>query len=150
MIKQYNGDILTAPVKLIAHQANCQNTMGSGIAKYLRSIYPEIYEADTECAKLNENKLGNVSFTETHDKKFVIVNLYGQNLYGTDSRKTNYEAYFCGLEKVRVIAEELGNVNVGFPYLMGCALGGGIWEICEKMIEVVFKNYLGDVYICKL
>lgn len=150
MIKEHNGDILKAPVKLIVHQANCQNTMQSGIAKYLRSIYPEIYEVDTEASYNDENKLGNVSFTETNDGKFLIVNLYGQHLYGTDSRKTNYEAYYVGLEKVRIIAEEFGNLTIGIPYLMGCCLAGGSWLICEAMIKEVFKDYKGDVLICKI
>jgi O-acetyl-ADP-ribose deacetylase (regulator of RNase III) len=124
--------------------------MGSGIAKLLRATYPEVYDVDTEASKRGENTLGNVSFTETSDGKFLIINLYGQNLYGTDSRKTNYEAFYKGLEKVKVIAEELGNLTIGIPYLMGCDRAGGNWNICEKMIDEVFKDYKGDVLICEL
>jgi O-acetyl-ADP-ribose deacetylase (regulator of RNase III) len=150
MIKEHNGDILKAPVKIIVHQANCQNAMASGIAKLLRATYPEVYDADTEAAKAKENKLGNVSFTETKDGKFLVINLYGQLFPGTDSRKTNYEAYHNGLEKVKIIGEELDYPTIGIPYLMGCGLAGGNWTICETIIKEVFKDYKGDVLICRL
>lgn len=150
MIIEYFDDILKAPVEIIVHQCNCQNTMGSGIAKYLRSVYPEIYDVDTDASKAGKNTLGNISFTHTRDAKFIIVNLYGQNLYGTDSRKTNYEAYYCGLEKVRVIGEEFPNGTIGIPYLMGCDRAGGSWKVCKSMIEDVFEDYKGQVLICKL
>ena len=38
--------------------------------------------------------------------------------------------------------------TIAFPYKIGCGLGGANWEIIEKMIDVVFKDY--GVFIYKL
>jgi hypothetical protein len=45
--------------------------------------------------------------------------------------------------------EDLPVPNIGFPYLMGCGLGGGDWRIVERLIEVAFHNYEGDIIIYK-
>jgi O-acetyl-ADP-ribose deacetylase (regulator of RNase III) len=122
--------------------------MGSGIAKLIRAKYPEAYVADSKAALLGTNILGNISIANTKDK--TIINIYGQFLYGRESRKTNYEAVYQGLEKVRHYLETKKITKVGFPYKMGCVLGGGDWKIVNAMIESVFSDFSGDVYIVKL
>jgi O-acetyl-ADP-ribose deacetylase (regulator of RNase III) len=150
-IKEVYANLLTFPkVKVIAHQANCQNTMGSGIARSIREMYPVAYAADSNAAKLRLNRLGNISIAytsaTTKDSK-IIINLYGQDLYGRDSRKTNYEAVYCALEKIKDFLVTNKHTSIGFPKLMGCALGGGNWNIVRVMIEEVFADFDGDVYI---
>jgi O-acetyl-ADP-ribose deacetylase (regulator of RNase III) len=155
------GNVLTDPsINVIGHQANCQNTFGSGVAASIRELYPTAYEADTMAAKNNTNVLGNTSYvgTKRGSKPFVIFNLYGQNLYGRESRKTNYEALYSALEKMRTVCDMakasvsvqgLPMPTVGFPYKMGCDRGGGSWDIVERLIEVAFDGYEGDVVIVK-
>ena len=43
-IKQLDGDLLSSTAALIAHQVNCQNSFGSGVAKAVRDKWPVVYE----------------------------------------------------------------------------------------------------------
>ena len=147
MVKFYDGDLFEAPVKIICHQCNCQNTMGGGIAKKIRERFPDAWKADCDAFWAKTNKLGNISVGK--DIKYRIVNIYGQDRYGRDKRYTNYEALHSGLEKTIEFAESLGSPPIGFPWKMGCSLAGGDFRIVSKMIEVVFENYKNDVLICK-
>jgi O-acetyl-ADP-ribose deacetylase (regulator of RNase III) len=172
-LKFIDGNLLTnKTLQVIGHQANCQNTFGSGIARSIRMMYPEAYQADTTAAELGTNKLGNFSKTEVEliygvenkqgNNICRIYNLYGQNL-GTNhakyDRKTNYEALYCALEAMaddlreteedRMMFDFCREPVVGLPYLIGCGLGGGKWDIVQRLIEVAFDGYKGDVVIVK-
>jgi len=160
------GDLLKHPqVEVIGHQANCQNTFGSGIARSIKEMYPEAYEVDSISAAKNRNILGTFSAVEVtlngkvnrynnHIRR--IYNLYGQNL-GTNhakyDRKTNYEALYSALEAMAdsLMPDEidLPQPIVGFPYLMGSGLGGGDFRIVQRLIEVAFDGYESDVIIVK-
>ncbi len=156
-----DGNLLTDPsIAVIGHQANCQNTFGSGIAASIKEMYPSAYEADTLSAKNKANVLGNISYvgTKKDDRHVVIFNLYGQNLFGKETRKTDYEALFSALSRMKGVCDmakgtysALGKPmpTVGFPYKMGCDRGGGDWRIVERLIEVAFEGYEGDVAIVK-
>ena len=162
-LKYIEGNLLLdKTVDVIGHQANCQNTFGSGIARTIKEMYPEAYAADTQAAKERRNVLGDYStaFIEhnPHGTKLkYIFNLYGQNL-GTDrtklnNRNTNYEALYSALQKMSLglsTWQDTCEYTVGFPYLMGSALGGGDWRIVSRLIEVAFSDYKGDVLIVKL
>ena len=157
MIHKIEGNLLTdRRCEVICHQANCQNTMGSGIARSIREFYPEAYQADTDAYQAGEAYLGNISIAEignTGRSAQTVINLYGQDLYGTNSRKTNYEAVYSGLELVRTYMDAFGHWHrpmIGFPKFMGCKLGGGNWRIYETMIEEAFKDFAGEVYIVEL
>ena len=150
------GNVLTdETIQVVGHCANCQNTFGSGIAFSIKNMYPEAYEADTKAANSKSNKLGEMSYVglKRNGSPFVIFNLYGQYLYGTETRKINYEAIYVALEKMRKVCD-LASIEpkptVGFPYKMGSDRAGGRWEIIEKMIEVVFDGYSGDINIVSL
>ena len=156
------GNLLLAKdVDVIGHQANCQNTFGSGIARTIREMYPDAYAVDTLCASKKSNILGNFSMAyipEEQSKKHntqikKIFNLYGQNLYGKGTRQTNYDALYNALEGMSKYLTEndmdLPLPSVGFPYKMGSDRGGGDFRIVERLIEVAFENYEGDVIIYK-
>ena len=121
-------------------------------------MYPDAYLADCAAAKEKSNILGNISYAEVtrNNKLFTIVNIYGQNLHGQHKdaeglhRKTSYEAIYCGLVRMRELVDFLypnQNKTIGFPKRMGSDRGGASWEIIERMIEVVFDGYIGEVVI---
>lgn len=162
------GNLLTATdIEVVGHQANCQNTFGAGIARSIRDIYPEAYFADTKASQINKNVLGTFSYANISIKNGIangssisrIYNLYGQNLYGRNTRQTNYDALYNALEAManHLMPTEEDNMmfdfdrspKVGFPHLMGCGLGGGDWRIVERLIEVAFRDYSKDVMIYK-
>jgi O-acetyl-ADP-ribose deacetylase (regulator of RNase III) len=168
-----DGNLLTDKiVEVIGQQCNCQNTFGSGIARSIREMYPEAYQADCVAAAKKENTLGNFSWahvgnlsrTNNGTNIQYIYNLYGQNLGTRDKkvgdRMTNYEALYSAFAGM---AKRLGNdpfaeayghwhyePTVGFPFLIGCALGGGNWDVVSRLIEVAFDGYGGDVHIIRL
>lgn len=148
MFNLHQGNLLEAPVKIICHQCNCKNTMGTGIAKSIKEKFPEAWKADCEASQKGNNILGNISVGESNG--FYIVNIYGQDRYGRDKRYTNYEGLYRGLEKTLEFAESSNSPEIGFPWKMGCNNAGGDWHIVSSMIKSIFRNYNGDVLICKI
>jgi O-acetyl-ADP-ribose deacetylase (regulator of RNase III) len=144
-----NQDIFNHSAQVILHQANCFTTMGSGIAAAIRGLYPEAYEVDCKTIRGDKNKLGTFSWVKGKRDGKIIINMYSQYNYGRESRKTNYEAFANGLEKVRDFMIEKKLQSLSIPYKIGCNLGGGDYRIIEKIIEVTFENAPFDVFICK-
>lgn len=165
------GNLLLAnDIMVIGHQANCQNTFGSGIARSIREMYPEAYMADTKASQSRQNMLGNFSYANISLKNGIansqgssisrIYNLYGQNLYGKGTRQTNYDALYSALEGMakhlepteadKMMFDYDRRPKVGFPYQMGSFRGGGSWDIVSRLIEVAFADYPNDVIIYRL
>ena len=151
------GNLLTSrEIGVCAHQANCQNTFGSGIARTIREMYPAAYKADCVAAEEKTNTLGNFSVgyipADNNPSSISrIYNLYGQNLFGKGTRQTNYDALYSALEGMAHDLVEndmdLPVPSVGFPFQMGSFRGGGSWDIVSRLIEVAFDDYPSDVII---
>jgi O-acetyl-ADP-ribose deacetylase (regulator of RNase III) len=154
------GNLLLAKdVEVISHQANCQNTFGSGIARSIREMYPAAYKADCNAAITKANTLGRFSVgyipAENNSSSIRrIYNLYGQNLFGKGTRQTNYDALYSALEGMAHDLVEndmdLPVPSVGFPFQMGSFRGGGNWDIVSRLIEVAFDDYPNDVIVYRL
>jgi len=154
------GNLLTSrEIGCCAHQANCQNTFGSGIARTIREMYPDAYKADCDATKANTNILGNFSVgyipADNNPSSISrIYNLYGQNLFGKGTRQTNYDALYSALEGMAndLIENDmdLPVPPVGFPYQMGSFRGGGSFDIVSRLIEVAFDDYPNDVIVYRL
>lgn len=137
------GDLCDAlergEVDAIGHQANCFNTMNSGVAKAIRTRFPQAYEADCETVKGDRGKLGDLSLATAGSG--LIYNLYGQYNYGYDAKGyTDYSALQSALFEMR---EDLltgsGFKVVGFPKI-GAGLGGGDWDTIAEIINRVFSD----------
>jgi O-acetyl-ADP-ribose deacetylase (regulator of RNase III) len=151
MIKEIQANIFTVPnVSHIIHQANCHCRMASGIAKQISTLYPEAVAADNKTKVGDLKKLGGFSHATGKDMK-TIYNLYGQFLYGTDSRKTNYEAFYTGMESIHRYISNLEKSNgfVAVPKNIGCALAGGNWNIIKCMLQEIWGNSELQLFICE-
>ena len=132
------GDLLSATEKFIAHQTNCLGTMGAGVARAIALKYPHVDKAyKNACYNSNQSPelLGKIQIIacDPGDKKKegqCIVNVFGQYRVGTYRRQTDYDALREAFSKLN----NLGH-DVAIPYLMGCGLGGGEWEIVSQIIE---------------
>jgi O-acetyl-ADP-ribose deacetylase (regulator of RNase III) len=136
----------------IIHQCNCFHTMGAGIAKQIALRYPEAVEADRETRFGSRDKLGtfSVAITSTAPPEKRVYNLYGQFDFGTDSRKTSYDALVDGLAKVKSHAIGHDLTRIGIPHNIGCKLGGGNWSLVYKIVADTFQNESGlDLFICE-
>lgn len=150
MLEQRDGDIFKQKdINLIIHCCNCFNTMGAGIARFIKDKFPEASEADQATKSGDKGKLGTVSFAKSGD--MYIANLYAQYLMGSDKRQIDYEAMYKALCVVRDKVAKSGNKYViGTPYLMGCDRAKGSWRIVSAMLEDVFGGEEFKVVICKL
>lgn len=143
MLKHTKGNLLDLAEQgkfdVIVHGCNCQNTMGSGIAKEIRERYQGAYDADTLATEQWQNpvaKLGNFSTYATVGKgnPFIIVNAYTQLDYNKKDEefidRFEYESFYLILKKL----EALGPVKFGFPYI-GMGLAGGDKDRIIAMLE---------------
>ena len=132
----------TGEVETIGHQANCFNTMNSGVAKAIRTAFPDAYVADCETVKGDRGKLGKLSLgwdtDENGDIAGTVYNLYGQYNYGYDSKGyTDYDALRSALEAMHFDLLPIEKRKVGFPKI-GAGLGGGDWDTIAQIIEDTF------------
>lgn len=132
------GDITETTIRNIAHGVNCQNAMGSGVAKALFTKWPEVKKQYHEYI----DKQKSMNFTDISllgtiqavgmagDDKWVF-NCFTQRFYGRDSIKyVNYEAIY---ECFKTIAKT-GIGELAIPKI-GCGLANGNWGIVEQIIN---------------
>ena len=150
MITHYPCDLLKSPANVIVHQANLYHTFGAGIAKQIKQVYPEAYEADLKTPKGDKAKLGTFSYAKTKDGKFV-VNLYSQDGIGGKDRRTSYDAMVTGFEAIhKKLVRSDRKWILGIPYGIGAGLANGNWNIIEAIINSIFQESDLSVYICHL
>lgn len=122
-----------------AHQCNCFNTMGAGIAKALAAQFPEVKAADNTTVTGDISKLG--TFTKAAvTPTSTVYNVYGQDYISSLIRTTNYPALFSGLRAVMEDMVSNGKTTLGIPYI-GCGLAKGNWEEVEPTIKALADKY---------
>lgn len=165
MVNFVKGDLLDSNCDYICHQVNCQGRMGSGIAKQIKEKWPTVYEQYMAGFKARQDKIDrlsgefaaqiDVSETLLGHLQIVpvepgrsVINMFSQQYYGYDGKKyTSYDAFWECLNGVRHSVPK--GSRIGFPYKIGCGLGGANWIVIQTMIvEVLGKDF--DVYIYAL
>jgi hypothetical protein len=150
------GNLLTSDCNIIGHQANCQRTMGSGIAKDIREMFPEAYDADCKYyPTAPESKFGKVSYGISIRHKKIIANLYGQLKYWkpgdtvmafTDVARLRSAIMMTYDELIRPMQKEGQEPKFGVPYFIGCGRGGGNWLQVSAMLNEVSDYYGSTIY----
>lgn len=144
-----SGNLLDFPerINVICHQANINNKFGAGLAKQIKERYPVAYKVDSEAYKKGLAVLGSYTYAKLRDNKYIF-NCYAQDLYEKSLANipTSYDAIYSSLMCVKGKLYEIHHNNeefiphIGFPYKMGCGLGGGNWEIYKKIIDECIGN----------
>lgn len=169
MVHYVNGNLLDSDCSVICHQVNCKGAMNSGVAKAIRTKWPEVYydykeKYDRAVDVANNNKyknaiaadylLGSIQVVALYtDYKATqihqyIVNMFSQETYGYDGAQyTSYDAFMKCLWGIK--AAFAPGETIAFPDHIGCCRGGGNWNIIKTMIEEVLGNDY-EVYIYKL
>ncbi len=153
-------DIFAGGAQVLIHQANCYHTMASGIAREIRERYPEAYAADLATPKDSLEKLGTYSVAQVNapsqpgagiagnpdgpadssvPRLRYIVNLYSQYGFATGNRRTSCDAMFTGLTAIRDDSRFAG-LELAVPYMIGCGLGGGNWNVVTAILKAVFSD----------
>ena len=143
MINHIKGDMLKSTDILWAHGCNAQGKFASGVAGQLRAKFPYSYQAYiTEYEKNNKLELGSVIFAvDENIKNPIIANCITQEFYGSDGKLyVSYDAIEKSLTEVLKYADEHNMLNITIP-MIGAGLGGGNWEIIEKILNKINKLY---------
>ena len=76
-----DNDIFSCTEDIIVHQINCQGVMGHGIAKQVKDMFYEVYEAYKLHCDVNDKKdlLGTVLYVDIGDK--IIANIWSVLLW---------------------------------------------------------------------
>ena len=152
MIKEVNGNLLTYPgIQVIGHQTNCLSVMGAGIAKQIKTIWPEVFKEYCDYCKSQSDKhnlLGTIQVLKTDDGKY-IANLFGEYSFcesiapyeeGGKPRHTDYDALKECLHRLHTWMVLNDIKTVGVPDLIGCGLAGGSKTIVRQLIEDEFGD----------
>ncbi len=153
-INYLTKDITTVERGIIAHGCNAQGVMGSGVARFLREKYPQIFPQYAQiCAgakkeKKEDDLLGTVDFVEIN-KELLVGNCFTQHLYGYDKGKyARPDAILLSLQTVYYIAQRK-QLPVYLPKI-GAGRGGLSWE---ADVEPIISNLAAlnpniDTYVC--
>lgn len=151
MLKIVRGDILCAKEAAICHQVNCQNMMGSGVAKAIYTKWPEVkseYHRFCE-GKRPRDLLGKVQIVQLHNfpaGNHVVINIFGQLNCGHDNIcYTRYDALVLAFDKLNQLAAYCK--TLAFPYGFGCGLAGGDWMLVERLMLEHLTNVDVTVYM---
>lgn len=137
IIAEIEGSILDTEIKNIAHGVNCQNAMGSGVAKVLFTKYPKIKrEYHKLFTKVGNSKelLGTVQKITTKDK--IIFNCFTQDKFGYDGKV--YVSY-SDVARCFQYLVDIGITEIAIPRI-GCGLAGGDWEVVRELINKITDN----------
>lgn len=141
-MKNVKGDLLSlaqeGKFEVIAHGCNCFCTMGAGIARAIKAVFPEAYAADCETEKGRRDKLGSCSqaYCDTESGKLVVVNAYTQFHWRGRGQKADYDAIRACMRWIK--AKHAGK-RIGLPKI-GAGLAGGDWQIIETIIAEELKD----------
>jgi len=134
-------------VDMIAHCANCMNSMKSGIAPQIVQAFPWAGEADLATVRGDRSKLGGLTFAIASEEQYdstpyncpAVFNLYGQ--YGFWNRRENkrdldYDALYNAFEAMqnKLVFSNYQHLTIGLPGI-GAGLAGGNWRIISAIIE---------------
>lgn len=131
------GNILDIKSGIIAHQVNCLDRMGAGIAGQIIKKYPSVLQKYHRLAKAIEpskrfGKIQKVPVTE----ELTIANVFSQFAYGNPAKTgkiyTNANTLSSCLHK---LCHDNPNKTIYIPYNIGCGLGGETWDHIEPMIK---------------
>jgi O-acetyl-ADP-ribose deacetylase (regulator of RNase III) len=146
-IKYVSGDLFVNRVgaEAFAHGCNLQGSMGAGIAKGFRERYPEMYEEYRRRCKARSRRfnLGDSFFWRAIDQASVF-NLGTQERYWRC--RASYEAIDGALKKMRGQADEMGIRTIAIPQI-GTGYGGLSWKKVRAIIEEVFADWPGTLYV---
>lgn len=147
------NSITDIDVGVIAHQVNCCNAMGSGVAAAISAKYPIVkshYHA--LCNNMLEkvdaysaiyNLYGKVQVVRITDK-LSVANIFTQLYYG-NSAKTGlkYTNEDMLVNKIIELCNKYKHTSIYIPEKIGCGLAGGDWNyVSSKLNEANLSNLI--------
>lgn len=142
---EYEGDLLTAEVDVIAHQCNCVSQGVSGLAAAVFSAFPQC----NTYGERREMKYTTADIIKVEGRPFqYVANMYTQLLVGAPSPSPHLDdadrrvfALMLATEDVAQFMFAHGLTKIGFPRYYGCVLAGGDWEKYHEAFELFATDY---------
>lgn len=109
--------------------------------KYIANMFAQYTYRGYDSSKSGFHKTNKWLGSEDFRPRYVTTR-------STESRYTNYEAFYSCLVELKSEMGRLNLTSVAFPYNIGCDRGGANWNIILTMITEVFKdtNYIIGIY----
>lgn len=151
-IEYVKGNLFEGPETVIVHGCNAQGKFASGFAGVVRERHPFAYEAYMQTAREGKLILGSIIWASSDG--LSIANAITQQFYGRDGKRyVSYEAIRDVMETINMASREgipFSNNKRGFSRIampmIGSALGGGDWNVIEKIIEESLTDVQPVVY----
>jgi O-acetyl-ADP-ribose deacetylase (regulator of RNase III) len=123
---------LAGEFDVIIHGCNCQCAMGAGIAKAIKSTFPEAYDADLKTEKGARDKLGTISYAEVErdGRTIILVNGYTQFHWRGSGVLADYDAIRSVMREVK---SKFSGKRIGYPKI-GAGLAKGDWGVISGII----------------
>ena len=127
---------------VIVHGCNCFCTMGAGIAKTIKQVFPVAYQADLTTVAGDKAKLGSYSAVtvKAAGKPLSIVNAYTQYHWRGHGRLADYEAI---RQVFRQVKKVYTGQRIGYPAI-GAGLAKGDWVVISAIID---EELVGEDHI---
>jgi O-acetyl-ADP-ribose deacetylase (regulator of RNase III) len=147
MINIKDGDLLSSDCDVICHQVNARGVMGAGIAKQIRNRFPFAYVDYMKLYQQGKLTLGT-TILSTRLGYPVIAHLVAQDNYGRNGKYTNNRAFRNCLNDLinKLPYTGIEYPKIGFPFGIGCGLGGGKWNEILPLIEKELAGYNVFIY----
>lgn len=155
MIEYKKGNLFNDYHPLIAHGTNSLGVMGSGFAKQVKELYPNVYKEYSKAFVDNKLELGYIQIIpaiDSENREFYIANCVTQKGYGLTIQHVNYDAVrecMSGLNAHMKWATKLRAgfwTHIAMPKI-GAGLGGGDWNIIETIINEEIPDFKIVVYV---
>lgn len=140
------GDLLQLALDgrfdVIVHGCNCMCQMSAGIARSIKKMFPEAYEADQQTVAGDRSKLGTITTADVSrgGSSFTIVNAYTQYDYRPPGPNLDYDAIRSAMREIK---RRFSGKRIGYPKI-GAGLAGGDWQRIAKIIE---EELVGEAHI---
>ena len=136
-MRRVKGDIIQLALEgkfdVIVHGCNCFCTMGAGLAKSIKEVFPEVYAADCKTPTGDKKKLGRISAVKImrSEMEMTVINAYTQYHWSSDTIQVDYQAM---RSVFHLIKKNFSGKRIAYPKI-GAGLAGGDWDIIAKIID---------------
>ena len=138
-IEIIKGDALELATGVLVHGCNTEGVMGSGIARGVKTRYPNVYDVYKQAQRENGLKLGSCSIGVARDNLY-IVNAITQTLNNAHVERlypVSYDAIARCFNIVNTAMNQIDpefDMNLCFPKI-GAVRGGGNWNVIQEIIK---------------
>lgn len=137
LMKRLRGDLIQLAREgrfdVIIHGCNCFCTMGGGIARQIRTVFPQAFAADAATQPGDRSKLGVYTQAVEHidGRSLTVVNGYTQFDYAGPGVLADYRAIRTLFESIKT---DFSGQRIGYPRI-GAGLAGGDWKTISEIID---------------